>query len=116
MSKWLGLVAGANEMPIDEIVKRLEAWAERQRKLDTQYAALKALTNADCEFALLKPVWDVWSAYTVAVSELIGDENEWLQWYEFECEMGRRPKEVTSLGGKTIKVRTLRQLARVIAY
>lgn len=103
-------------MPIDEIVKRLEAWADRQRHLQAQYEALRALTNADFECALLAPVWSVWSAYTVAVSELVGDENEWLQWYEQECDMGRRPKEVTSLGGKTIKVRTLRQLARVIAY
>jgi hypothetical protein len=103
-------------MPIDQIVLRLEAWADRQRKLTAQYEALKALTGADCECELLKPVWSVWSAYTVAVSELVGDNNEWLQWYELECDMGRRPREVTSLGGKTIKVRTLRQLARVIAY
>ncbi len=103
-------------MPIDEIVRRLEAWADRQRKLQAQYQALQALTNADCECALLAPVWSVWTAYTVAVSELIGDDNEWLQWYELECDMGRHPKEVTSTGGKTIKVRTLRQLARVIAY
>ena len=103
-------------MPIEEIVKRLEAWAERQRKLHAQYEALKALTSASPECALMAPVWSVWGAYTVAVSELIGDEDEWLQWYELECDMGRRPKEVTSTGGKTIKVRTLRQLARVIAY
>lgn len=103
-------------MTIDEIVIRLEAWADRQRKLHAQYEALKALTNADCECALLKPVWDIWTAYTVGVSEAIGDSDEWLQWYELECDMGRKPKDVTSLGGKTIKVRTLRQLARVIAY
>jgi len=100
----------------EEIVRRLNAWATRQRLLTAQYEALQALTNADCECALLKPVWDVWGAYTVAVSELVGDTNEWLQWYELECDMGRKPKEVTSLGGKTVKVKTIRQLARVIAY
>jgi hypothetical protein len=100
----------------EEIVMRLNAWATRQRLLTAQYKALQALTNADCECALLRPVWDVWSAYTMAVSELVGDTNEWLQWYELECDMGRKPKEVTSLGGKTVKVKTIRQLARVIAY
>ena len=103
-------------MQLDDIVKRLEAWAMRQRELTVQYEALRALTNAGSDCALLKPVWSVWGAYTVAVSELVGDTNEWLQWYELECDMGRKPMEVTSLGGKTIKVRTLRQLARVIAY
>lgn len=103
-------------MPIDEIVKRLEAWAARQRELHAQYAALHALTGAEADCPLMRPVWSVWTAYTVAVSEIVGDDNEWLQWYELECDMGRRPKTVTSTGGKTIKVRTLRQLARVIAY
>lgn len=103
-------------MPIDEIVKRLEAWADRGRKLHAKFDALHALTGADYDSALLAPVWSVWSAYSVAVSELVGDKNEWLQWYEMECDMGRNPKEVTSIGGKTIKVRTVRHLARVIAY
>lgn len=102
-------------MSIDEIVKRLQAWADRQRKLQAQYEALRALTGADPDCALLAPVWSVWSAYTVAVSELVGDKEEWLQWYETECDMGRKPKEVVSWGGRTIKVRTLRQLARVFA-
>jgi hypothetical protein len=103
-------------MPIDEIVIRLEAWAKRREALHAQYKELEALTGAHCECELLKPVWSIWGAYTVAVSELVGDQNEWLQWYELECDMGRKPKEVTSLGGKTVKVRTLRQLARVITY
>ena len=103
-------------MPTDEIVTRLEAWADRGRKLHAQCDALHALTGTDYDSALLAPVWAVWSAYTVAVSELVGDKSEWLQWYEMECGMGRKPKQVTTLSGKTIKVRTVRQLARVIAY
>ena len=103
-------------MPIDEIVKRLEAWANRQHELHAQYEALHALTGAGPDCRLLLPVWSVWTAYTCAVSEIVGDKHEWLNWYEFECNMGRQPKEVTSLTGKKIMVRTLRQLARVIAY
>jgi hypothetical protein len=99
----------------DEIVRRLQAWANRQRKMQAQCKALRALTGADPDCALLAPFFSVWSAYTVAVSELIGDKEEWLQWYETECDMGRKPMEVVSLGGRTVKVRTLRQLARVIA-
>lgn len=104
-------------MSIDQIVKRLEAWKKRQEELTAQYNALHALTGAMPDSALLRPVFDVWDAYTVAVSELVGDKDEWLQWYELECDMGRKPKEVTNLGGDvTIRVRTLRQLARVIVW
>ena len=103
-------------MTIDEIVKRLEEWGKRYDELDQQAQALAHLTGAMPDCALMEPVWSVWSAYTVAVSELVGDANEWLNWYQYECDMGREPKEVKSLGGKTIKVRTLRQLATVIRY
>lgn len=103
-------------MAFSEIVTRLEAWAARQRRLQTQMDRLQALTGAmpDCE--LLKPVYELWSAYTVAVSEAVGDTNEWLSWFELECQMGRTPLTVKSLAGKEATVRTLRQLARVIAH
>lgn len=104
------------KMEFNEIVTRIEAWADRHRKLDAQHQALVALTDASPECPLMAPIWDIWAAYTVAVSELIGDKNEWLQWYQYECQMGRHPMEVVSLGGKSITVKTLRQLARVIAY
>ncbi len=104
-------------MTTDEIVKRLEAWKRRHTALMEQYDALHRLTGAMSDCDLLLPVFDIWSAYTVAVSELVGDREEWLQWYELECDMGRRPKEVTNLGGDvTIRVKTLRQLARVIRW
>lgn len=102
-------------MQVGNIVTRLEAWAERQRLLDAQIDRLRALTGAPPDCDLLTPIYDVWGAYTVAVSELVGDDNEWLSWFELECEMGRRPMTAQSLGGREVKVRTLRQLARVIA-
>lgn len=102
-------------MSIDEIVKRLDVWQKRHAALCQQTQALAKLTGAmpDCE--LMLPVLDVWNAYTSALSELIGDDDGWLEWYQFEGDMGRKPMGV-SLGGKTINVRTLRHLARVIAY
>jgi hypothetical protein len=104
-------------MKTDEIVIRLEAWKRRHEALMAQYDALHRLTGAMPDCDLLRPVFDTWTAYTVAVSELVGDTDEWLQWYEFECDMGRRPQEVTnSCGDLTIRVKTLRQIARVIRW
>lgn len=99
---------------IRAVETRLQAWAARHRALQAQCAALHAITGAAPDCALLQPVYSVWGAYTVAVSELIGDTSEWLQWYEEECDMGRSPKEVRHIEGKSITVRTLRDLARVI--
>lgn len=98
---------------INDVQQRLIHWAARQEALQAQYEAFQALTGADCESPLWAAVWNVWAAYSVAVSEIVGDKAEWLQWYEYECQMGANPMEV-KIGDKTIKVRTLRQLATVI--
>ena len=98
---------------INEVQEHLIRWAAHQKALTTQYEALQNLTGADCESPLLTAVFAVWAAYTVAVSEIVGDRNDFLQWYEYECQMGANPMEVT-IGDKTIKVRTIRQLATVI--
>lgn len=100
-----------------EIIARLEAWADRQKALMAAYEAHRAQTGAMPDCPMWAPVFDAWMAYTVAVSELIGDKEEWLHWYENECDMGRRPMEVENLGGDVkIRVRTLKQLARVITW
>ena len=93
---------------------RLREWARHRAAVHAQYEAMMALTNADSESALWRPVFALWEAYTEAVSEAVGDRDHWLQWYEQDCGMGKRPKELTSLSGRRIRVRTLRDLARVI--
>lgn len=103
-------------MDVDEIVRRLEPWAQRRAELHTQLEAFRKLTGAMPDCDLLRPIHEVWTAYIVAISEIVGDENEWLQWFEYECEMGRNAMGVTTAKGKTMKVRTLRQFARLIAH
>lgn len=93
---------------------RLREWARHRAAVHTQYEAMMALTGADSESALWRPVFALWEAYTEAVRESVGDGEHWLQWYEQECGMGKRPKEVKSLSGRRIRVGTLRELARVI--
>lgn len=101
-------------MNIDEIVRRLEWWKKRHTELEAQYQGFKALTDVSPDCPLFNMVFKLWDAYTVAVSEIIGDKDEWLNWYEMECDMGKNTKEVKLPNGKLIKVKTLRQLARVI--
>ena len=103
-------------MSIDEIVRRLEPWKKRHDALMEQCDAMQKLTGATPDCELLHPIFDVWDAYTIAVSEIVGDTNEWLHWYQLECDMGCKPMEVKSDTGTTFRVRTLRQLARAISW
>lgn len=98
-----------------EIIQRLELWQERIEKLEIQLDAFRFITGGfEGDFA--ESIYGVTEAYTDVVSELVGDQGEWLSWYMYECDMGRKPREVTFKNGKTLKVRTLRQLARVIRH
>ena len=101
-------------MDVEQIIKRLKCWKRRHAELMAVYNAMSQLTGTDRYSTLFEPIFDIWTAYTVAMSELIGDKEEWLQWYEIECEMGRAHMMVVLRDGREIEVKTLRQLARVI--
>lgn len=102
-------------MDAEQITKRLKCWKRRHAELMAVYNAMGKLTGADRYCTLFTPIFAIWTAYTVALSELIGDKAEWLQWYEIECDMGRAPMMVVLRDGREIKVKTLRQLATLIS-
>lgn len=105
----------AERMSVADIEKRLYWWSCRHKELTKQAEALRAVTGGDYDAPLMAAVWAVWNAYTVAVGELVGDSDEWLQWYETECSMGRTPKMAyRAFGSDGVNVRTIKQLARVI--
>ena len=101
-------------MELSQIEKRLKQWKSMHDGFIGAYTTMHKLTGAmpDCE--LLSPAFDLWDAYTVAVSELVGDYGDWLHWYEFECGLGETPRMVVLTDGREIKVKTLRDLANVI--
>lgn len=63
---------------------------------------------------LFDAVWLTWDAYTERLAHRIGDDADRLQWYCGDNDMGAKGLEAHSLT-RSIKVRTLRQLAGVIA-
>lgn len=99
---------------IKQTTLRLEFWAQRITAINTQYAALSAITGPGVGSPLWDAIFSTQNAYTVAVSELVGDECEWLNYYQLDCEMGKRPREVKLPSGNAITLKTLRDLARVI--
>jgi hypothetical protein len=106
----------AREQRIREVVARLVVWKDLYDKINHAQNELSRLTGADADTVLTGPMWQVWSAYTTNLSELCGDNNEWLDWYQYQCDMGKRPSEVDGLKGRKfpLKVKTLRHLALVI--
>ena len=60
-----------------------------------QYIGLQALTKCGPDALLTLAMGQMWDAYTNAVSREVGDENEWLDWYCWDNDMGAKGLEVT---------------------
>ena len=110
------MVAKGNPMTHKEILSRLETWAALQTALGAQMDTFCDLTGADPGSPLLAPVFALSDAYTDLMSEVVGDTDEWLNWYHYECSMGEEPKEAVLDHDHLLLVDSLRQLAVVIAW
>ena len=103
----------AERMTATDMMPLLQQWAERHAALSKQMEALAAPLGGTFDGPLFDAVWLTWDAYTEQLAHRIGDTADWLQWYCNDNAMGRKGLEVSSFT-RTIKVRTLRQLAAVI--
>jgi len=93
----------------------LEKWASTYRDVEAQMAVLRALMGTEVERPLPKAVYAMFDEYTAAVSRNVGDADDWLAWFCFDCEMGAAAKEVhRKWSGKKVKIKTLNQLAALL--
>lgn len=105
-------------MKPNEIACSLEMWRGRREALDAQLDALDAVLKTTPENPLREAIEGIWMGYTVAMSQLIGDKAEWLQWYWLERQMGNKPGDVHPAEGaaKITVTRDVLTLANVIAW
>jgi hypothetical protein len=105
----------ATPMTAAAILPHLERWQARHNDLERQMLALAALVGGSFDGPLFDAVWNAWNAYTIELGHRLHDNEFWLEWYADENDMGRKGLEVTSLGGRTMRVKNVRQLAKLIA-
>jgi len=103
----------AEPMTAAQMLPLLQAWKDRHAELSTQMDALAAPLGGTFDSPLFNAVWMTWDAYTDQLAHRLGDQGEWLQWFVSENDMGAKGLEVHSLT-RSLKVRTLRQLASLI--
>lgn len=96
-----------------EILPHLTEWHQAMIDSDAAIAWYLEPLKLAPDSPLYESIWNLQSAMTKAVSKLVDDQDEWLAWYRFDNDMGKAGREAM-IGGKYRKVRTLKQLARVI--
>jgi hypothetical protein len=100
-------------MQFEQIVETLEAWSDRYHALHNQLDALKSVLRFAPEAPLINEIYETWSAYNRAISALVGDKYEWLDWFEFECKMGKQTMSYFK-DGEEFEVKTIQDLAKLI--
>jgi hypothetical protein len=90
-----------------EILKR---WKKVILKLEKDTQRVKVNFELDSESALLSTMHKIKGEYTQITSIAVGDENDWLEWYDCETDMGKDGRKVMLKDGTMYAVKTLDQL------
>lgn len=98
-----------------EIFPKLEEWKKRHDELDSIFESMKAVTGSGVDSPLWACVWSLWEAYTKGVERDVCDDFDFLSWYNYDNDMGKKALPVFSPGGREKKIKTLKDLAYVIA-
>lgn len=110
-----------NNMTLEQTEKLIQEWADHINAVDQVMADLHQITGGNCESRLDIAIDEMAGAYTIATAKLTGGNGEWifyqswLEWYRFDCDMGRSPKQAKAARWKKPrKIRTIKQLARLV--
>lgn len=97
------------------IIKRL---VRAYNELERRFKAAEALFGCDPETPFQKTMYTtLLGGYVDAVSELVGDQSDWVNWYIWDNNCGARAGKVSwTENGKPveIEVRTVADLVKVI--
>lgn len=100
-------------MTRQEKLALLDEWKRKCQALDVQHTTLIKTLHVEVGSPLLEAGYDVVNAYTRAMSALIGDTAEWLEWFAMENHYGRNGHEA-GFEGRMRPIRTLGNLLDLI--
>jgi hypothetical protein len=96
-----------------EKLERLTEWADEIQKADAIIDPISEVLGLSVESPIHQAVWDLQTAYTKAVSKLVGDKWEWLDWYANENKFGEKGLGA-GMSGNNRPIKSLEDLLWVI--
>lgn len=110
--------AGAPAVPFHrryQLLTTLRLWHDRTLALKEAWDTLNSVAGLSPESMLSHAVWTVHAEYTRTVAREIGDTAEWMDWWHYECDLGKAPRDATrQVGGAMRPVTTIDELLDVI--
>lgn len=97
-----------------ETMRLLNKWQAHHAALETLMDGVQRSIGLDPDAPFFDTIWKLFDAYTRTLAAQVGDEGEWMAWYQNENEMGAK-KMNAGYDGKTKPIKTIAQLSELIA-
>jgi|688.fasta_scaffold716627_1 hypothetical protein len=88
-----------------DAIQALKKFMEEQDKLDAALKIISPSGTSVCEFGN-----EFIDDYIKLLEESVGDRENWIAWYVFENEFGKKGLEAKMPNGETKKIRSEKQL------
>ncbi len=99
-----------------ERIALLEEWLEDYKSIQSVIDAIEALFGKDCEGRVQVKLMEMFECYSWLVSEKVGDNDEWLCWFIWENDGGKKALEAKAQSWKKPrKIRTVKDLEAIIS-
>jgi hypothetical protein len=101
----------------EHLTFKLYEWEKNIRACDEVMQRIMNLYGGDYESPAIMPYSRMITAYTKAISEIVGDKGMWLEYYHYDCDLGKSPLEVSFMEGEelvNIQLDSVEKLARVL--
>jgi len=100
-------------MTSNEKLQLLEKWNGQYNALHESWEKISEVFGDCLNSEMFNNTFEMFDAYTEAVAKLVGDDNEWLFWWMFECEQGMKNGDV-KIGKKKFKSQSVKDLLKII--
>ena len=89
-------------------VRLVERWVQTAIRVQDTFGKIENAFMASPENEIRSAIWDMFGEYTRTLAEQLSDDAEdargWLEWFAWECDFGKAPKEMQFSDGETLLV------------
>lgn len=112
---WVTIIEAAQAPTSAEIATLLQPWLDTYLELDRQFSALAAVLGRRDECPLENAAYRVHAAYTAALAREVGDTDDWLSWYLYENDAGKKGLSAKAPRWRELRpITSLHRLAKLI--
>lgn len=110
------LATDMNALTKTERIALLEKWLEEFKRVEFVNEALVGLFSSNPAGVVHACYYELFAKYSLLVSEKVGDDGGWLEWFIWENDCGKKAMEAKAKSWKKArKIRTVKDLEAIIS-